>query len=209
MSLLNKDLNAFLSELASSSPAPGGGSVAALSGALAAALGSMVCRLTVGKKKYVDVEEDMKRLVAQTETLRARLQGLIDKDTHAFNLVMDALAMPKDTDEQKQKRTAAVESATKEATMVPLEVMETCQALVRLCGEIARKGNTSALSDAGVSALLTAAACRGAYYNVRINLSGLQDQDFCGKIGSEADATLRDVDAEAVAIRSEVEKRLG
>jgi len=175
-----KTLNAFLDELASSSPAPGGGSVAALSGALGAALTSMVCNLTIGKKKYADVEGDLKRVLEQSEQLRDQFTTMVDRDTQAFNKVMEAYALPKDTEPQKALRAAAVRGATKEATMVPLEVMKHCIDALALAQSVASKGNAHSVSDAGVSALMLHAALEGAALNVRINLSGLDDAEFVG-----------------------------
>jgi len=175
-----KTLNAVLDELASSSPAPGGGSVAALSGALGAALTSMVCNLTVGKKKYAAVEDEMKKILAQAEEMRGLFTSLIDKDTAAFNKVMEAYSLPKDTDPQKALRTAAIREATKEATMVPLEVMKHCIDALALAQQVAASGNVNSVSDAGVSALMLYAAVESAALNVRINLNSLGDSEFVG-----------------------------
>jgi formiminotetrahydrofolate cyclodeaminase len=175
-----KTLIGFLDELASSSPAPGGGSVAALSGALGAALTSMVCHLTIGKKKYADVEGDLKKVLEQSEQLREQFSDLIDRDTHAFNKVMEAFALPKETDPQKALRAAAIREATKEATLVPLEVMKHCIDALALTQAVASKGNVNSVSDAGVSALMLHAALESAALNVRINLNGLSDPEFVG-----------------------------
>ncbi len=175
-----RTLKMFLDDLASSSPAPGGGSVAALSGALGAALTSMVCNLTIGKKKYTDVDADMKKILAQAEELRSTFTTLIDTDTLAFNKVMEAYGLPKDTEPQKALRSAAIREATKEATLVPLEVMKHCIDALALAQEVASRGNTNSISDAGVSALMLHAACEGAALNVRINLNSLADSDFVG-----------------------------
>jgi len=177
---MRKSLQAFLDELASSSPAPGGGSVAALSGALGSALTSMVCNLTIGKKKYADVEAEMKNVLAQAEHLREQFTALIDRDTQAFNKVMEAFALPKETDLQRALRSAAVREATKEATLVPLEVMKHCIDALALAQTVAAKGNTNSVSDAGVSALMLDAALEGAALNVRINLNSLDDPEFVG-----------------------------
>jgi methenyltetrahydrofolate cyclohydrolase len=175
-----RTLASFIDELASSSPAPGGGSVAALSGALGAALISMVCNLTIGKKKYAGVEEDVKKVLAQSEALRKQFLDLSEKDTVAFNKVMEAFSLPKDTEPQKALRAAAVREATKEATLVPLEVMKHCIDALALAQEVAAKGNVNSVSDAGVSGLMLHAACQGAALNVRINLNSLGDADFVG-----------------------------
>lgn len=173
-----KTLNGFLDELASSTPAPGGGSVAALAGALGAALTSMVCNLTIGKKKYLAVEVEMKKILKASEDLRAQFTTLIDKDTEAFNKVMEAFSLPKENDAQKALRDAAIAAATKEATMVPLEVMKHCIDALALAQKVAADGNKNSVSDAGVSALMLHAGCEAAALNVRINLNGLSDTDF-------------------------------
>lgn len=177
---MRKSLNAFLDELASSSPAPGGGSVAALSGALGAALTSMVCNLTVGKKKYADVEEELKNVLVQSEHLREQFTELIERDTVAFNKVMEAFALPKETEPQKALRAAAIREATKEATLVPLEVMKHCIDALALAQTVAAKGNANSVTDAGVSALMLHAAVEGAGLNVRTNLNALNDPEFVG-----------------------------
>jgi|WetSurMetagenome_2_1015567.scaffolds.fasta_scaffold19674_3 formiminotetrahydrofolate cyclodeaminase len=175
-----RTLNGFLDEVASFSPAPGGGSVAALSGALGAALTSMVCNLTIGKKKYADVEDELKKVLDQSEQLRAQFTELVDRDTQAFGKVMEAFALPKDTEPQKALRAAAIRGATKEATMVPLEVMKHCIDALALAQIVAAKGNGNSISDAGVSALMLHASLEGAALNVRINLGGLDDPEFVG-----------------------------
>lgn len=189
--LVNKTVTSFLNELASHSPAPGGGSVAALSGALGAALTSMVCNLTIGKKKYADVEGDMKKVLAQSESLRAKFTSLVDKDTDAFNKVMEAYSLPKDNESQKALRSAAIHEATKEATLIPLEVMKHCIDAMALVQEVTANGNANSVSDAGVSALMLHAACEGAALNVQINLNGLNDAEFVGWKSEEVESLLK------------------
>ncbi len=189
--LVQKPVTAFLTELASSSPAPGGGSVAALSGAIGSALTSMVCSLTIGKKKYAGVEEEMKKMREQSEALRERFTGLIDRDTEAFNKVMDAFGLPRESEAQKALRAAAVAAATKEATLVPLEVMKHCIDALALAQEVVANGNSNSVSDAGVSALMLHAACEGAALNVRINLNGLDDTEFVSWKSQELESILR------------------
>jgi methenyltetrahydrofolate cyclohydrolase len=189
--LTKKTVGSFLDELASSSPAPGGGSVAALSGALGAALTTMVCNLTIGKKKYAEVEGDMKKIRTEAETLRARFTGLIDEDTQAFNKVMEAFALPKESEAQKTLRSAAIVAATKEATLIPLEVMKHCIDAMALVQQVASSGNANSVSDAGVGALMLHAACEGAALNVRINLRGLGDSEFVGWKSDEVDSLLK------------------
>ena len=189
--LTKKTVSAFLDELASSSPAPGGGSVAALSGALGAALTSMVCNLTIGKKKYVGVEDDMKRIVKQSEELRRRFTRLIDKDTDAFNKVIEAYGLPKNSDAQKTLRDAAIAEAMKEATLVPLEVMKHCIDGLAIVQEVAANGNANSVSDAGVAAAMLHAACEGAALNVRINLNGINNSEFVGWKSDELESLLK------------------
>lgn len=189
--LVQKTVNSFLAELASPSPAPGGGSVAALAGAIGAALTSMVCNLTIGKKKYAGVEEEMKSALAQSEVLRERFTALIDRDTAAFNRVMDAFGLPKENDSQKALRSAAIREATMEATLVPLEVMKHCIDAHALAQQVAASGNANSVSDAGVSALMVHAACEGAALNVRINLNGLENAEFVNWKSQEVDSILK------------------
>jgi len=176
--LTTKTVNDFLSDVASSSPAPGGGSVSALAGSLGAALTSMVCRLTIGKKKYLDVQAEMEETLKRSENLRTQLTSVIDEDTEAFNKVMNAFGLPKETDEQKSVRNKAIQDATKAATLVPLKLMKLCGEGIGLARTVAEKGNKNSLSDAGVSILLLQAAAQGAALNVRINLPGLEDRAF-------------------------------
>ncbi len=184
----------FLDELSSNSPAPGGGSVAAFAGALGAALTSMVCSLTVGKKKYEAVEAEMQKILDQAESLRAKFTELIDKDTDAFTKVMEAMNLPKDNDQQKALRSAAIQAATKEAALLPLTVMRHCIDALALTKIVATKGNANAISDAGVSTLMLNAACDGAALNVRINLGVIKDAEFVGWTSKEAESLQRTCD---------------
>lgn len=191
------DLTGFLGELASDSPTPGGGSVAALCGALGAALNSMVANLTIGKKKYADVEDKMKETLAATETLRVELAQMIDEDAAAFDKVMAALKMPKETDDEKATRKAVLQLALVDAATVPLAVMEMCVGVIKLARPVAEHGNVNAVSDAGVAALVGRAGVHAAGLNVLINLGGIrapEHQAFAEKaraaideLGSEAD----------------------
>jgi formiminotetrahydrofolate cyclodeaminase len=186
-----KTISSFLDELASSSPAPGGGSVAAFAGALGAALTSMVCNLTIGKKKYAEFEDEMKKTLSQAEDLRTQFMTLVETDTAAFSKVMEAYALPKESEAQKTLRSAAIRAATKEATIVPLEVMRHCIDALALAQNVAAKGNVNSVSDAGVSALMLHAACESAALNVRINLNGLDDSEFVGWKADELESLLK------------------
>lgn len=184
-------LKSFLDELASSSPAPGGGSVAALAGALGAALTSMVCNLTIGKKKYAAVEGEMREVLGQAEGLREQFTELVERDTAAFNKVMESFALPKESEAQRALRSAAIREATKEATMIPLEVMKHCIDGLALAQIVAARGNGNSVSDAGVSGLMFHAACESAALNVRINLASLGDNEFVGWKTDEVGSLLR------------------
>ncbi len=168
----------FMDELASSAPAPGGGSVAALAGAMGAALVSMVCNLTIGKKKYADVEEEIKAILEQSEALRRELLTLLEEDVTAYTRVSEAMKMPRDTEEQKAIREEALDKALKEATKVPLRVAEACVKIMELCRPVAEKGNINAVSDAGVAVVMAEAGLRSAALNVLINLGWLKDETF-------------------------------
>lgn len=176
--LTSKTVTEFLDELASNSPAPGGGSISALAGALSAGLTSMVCRLTIGKKKYADVQDEMEKILRESEDLRHRLTLLIDEDTAAFNEVMAAFTLPKESSEQQQRRTEAIQIATKKASLVPLEVMRLSASAALLAKSVVENGNTNSITDAGVACLAARTAYAGAMMNVLINLSSIKDQDF-------------------------------
>ncbi|MDW8101282.1 MAG: cyclodeaminase/cyclohydrolase family protein [Anaerolineae bacterium] len=176
--LAEKPLNQFMDELASSAPAPGGGSVAALAGAMGAALVSMVCNLTIGKKKYADVEEEIKAILEQSEALRREFLNLLEADVAAYTRVSEAMKMPRETEEQKAIREEALDKALKEATEVPLRVAEACVRVIDLCRPVAEKGNVNAVSDAGVAVVMAEAGLRSAALNVLINLGWLKDEDF-------------------------------
>jgi formiminotetrahydrofolate cyclodeaminase len=168
----------FLDEIASNSPAPGGGSISALAASLGAALTSMVCRLTIGKKKYADVQVEMEKVLKHSEELRAQFNAMIEEDTAAFNSVMAAYGLPKEIEEQKAKRTVEIQEATKAATLIPLKLMELCIKALELVKIIVEKENQNSLSDAGVAALMLHAGCEGAALNVLINLNNIQDEAF-------------------------------
>jgi formiminotetrahydrofolate cyclodeaminase len=178
MALTDKPVSNFLDELASDAPAPGGGSVAALGGALGAALVSMVCNLTLGKKGYDDVQDDIQGLLAQSEALHHRLAGLLEKDVEAYTGYSVAAKMPRGTDEQKAARAVAMQAALKTATDVPLSIAEAAVEVMDLCRPAAEKGNKWAVSDAGVAVLMAEAALRSAALNVLINLGTLKDEEF-------------------------------
>ncbi len=174
----DKSIQVFLDELASKASTPGGGSAAAIIGAMGAALISMVANFTVGKKGYEDVDADAQVILDKSEKLRAQLTDMIKADVDVFNKVMGAYGMAKDTDEQKAARTAAIQAALKEATDVPLACARLSAEVIKLCQPIAEKGNKNVISDAGVAVLAGQAALRSAALNVYINIGGIKDEAF-------------------------------
>ncbi|KPL01129.1 MAG: hypothetical protein AMJ91_01595 [candidate division Zixibacteria bacterium SM23_73_3] len=197
-------LEGFIDRVASSSPAPGGGSVSAACGALAGALSSMVCRLTIGRKKFKEVEDELKGVLEKAEEIKKQMEEFIVKDAESFDRVMDAMKLPKYTDEEKEKRNLVVQEATKGAITVPLQVMEKGLLAIKLSQIVVEKGNPNMLSDAGVSALTAKTAVDGAYYNVRINLNSIEDQDFVTSTKEKADA----LKGEAMLLSQEIERKV-
>jgi len=174
--LIDKKVSNFLDELASNSPTPGGGSVAALSGALGAALISMVCNLTIGKKNYENVEDDIKKIIGSSERLRYELNTLIEEDVKAFNNFMATYKMPKETEEERKIRSERVQESLIEAAKVPLQVAYKCLDILTLSEEIAQKGNINLISDVGIAVLMAKAAMDSAILNVKINLKMIKDE---------------------------------
>ena len=206
--LVNMNLNMFLDELASNSPAPGGGSVAALSGALGAALSSMVCNLTRRKQGYELAEDKINEILERSEELRKQLIELIDKDTEAFNKVMESIKMPKETEDQKEKRKHAMQNAFKHAADVPLETAQKCIQILDIARILSEKGNKNSISDAAVSALMAQTGLHAAILNVRINLNSIADEEYTQKINSELDELKRSAIEKSAEILSIVEKSL-
>jgi methenyltetrahydrofolate cyclohydrolase len=201
-------LQAFLDELASGAPTPGGGGVAAMSGAMGAALVSMVCKLTIGKKKYAAVEVEMTNLLAKSEELRQRLIAMISADVEAFDQVMAALAMSRETEAEMNVRTEAVQAALKEATRVPLACALACAEVIKISKPVVEKGNTNAISDAGVAALAAHAGLRSAALNVYINLGGIKDDAFVANKGAELEAIIVGIDARTEDVYQLVKRKL-
>lgn len=191
----DKPIQTFLDELASKSSTPGGGSAAAIMGAMGAALVSMVCNLTIGKQNYLDVEDDMKDVLRRAEELRERLTGMVRADVEVFDQVMAAYGLPKETDAQKTARSEAIQSALRAATEVPLNCARACAEAIALSQRVAEKGNRNVISDAGVAVLAAYAALRSAALNVYINAGAIKDKSFVeerlaelGQITNGADA---------------------
>lgn len=190
MKLAEMQVTEFVNLMASDAPAPGGGSAAALEGALGAALTAMVCALTVGKKKYADVQELAVESQKKADDLKARFVDVMDRDTEAFNAVSAVFAMPKDTDEQKAARKAAMQEALKGCTKTPFEMMQLACETLELTRSLVGRLNASAASDLGCSALSLRAAIQGAWLNVLINISGIADEAFAAEYRANGQALL-------------------
>jgi methenyltetrahydrofolate cyclohydrolase len=209
MSAKSETIGKFLDELASSAPTPGGGGAAALSGAMGAALVSMVCNLTIGKKNYEAVSEDLKKTLARAEALREALTKGIDEDVVAFNTLMGAYGLPKATDEEKAARTAAIQEALKAATLAPLATCKVCYDVIALSREAADKGNLGVISDAGVAVLAANAGLRSCALNVFINAKSIKDRDFAEKQLADVNALLAKAAAETEAVYEIVRGKIG
>ena len=190
----------FVDLLASDAPAPGGGSAAALEGALGAALTAMVCGLTVGKKKYAEFQELAESAQAKATDLKARFVDVMDRDTEAFNVVSAAFGMPKATDEEKAARSAAIQKGLEGCTKTPFEMMELAVETLELTASILGKSNDSAASDLGVSALSLRAAIQGAWLNVLINIGSLKDTALAEDYRAKGEALL----AKALPLADEI-----
>ena len=208
-SLVKMNVREFCNETASDSPAPGGGSVAALIGAMGASLGAMVANLSAGKRGWDDKLEYFSDCAVKAQQIKDELLTLVDEDTAAFNKVMDGFALPKGSAEEKTARTAAIQAATKYAAEVPLKVMETSSKAYKLLAEMAENGNPASVSDVGVGALATRACIEGAALNVRINLAQLQDEKFKSELQEKVQKMRENSDAQFQEINQVVEKKLG
>lgn len=178
----------FLDKVSGNDPVPGGGSIAALNGALASALATMVAQLTIGKKGYEMSEEVMRHAQILTARLQKEFIGLVDKDSEAYNAVFACFKLPKATDEEKAARSVAIQEATKQAALVPMEVARKALDMMSVIADIARLGNRNAVTDACVAMMSARSAVLGALLNVRINLSSLKDKEFVQQLRANADA---------------------
>ncbi len=205
----NSSIQTFLDDLASERPTPGGGGAAAVSGAIGAALVSMVANLTIGKKNYEAVWQDLEAVNAKAEALRAELIRAIDEDVVAFNAVMGAYGLPRATDEEKAKRAAAIQAALKDATLAPLRAVKACFEVIRLSAAAAEKGNLNVISDAGVAVLSANAGLRSAALNVFINAKAIKDRDFAEKQIAEVNALLAQAAETTEAVYQTVRSKIG
>jgi methenyltetrahydrofolate cyclohydrolase len=193
-------IESYLGKLASADPEPGGGSVAALVGALGAGLVTMVCDLTLGKEKFAAVQESVAGIRSQAEALRVELTRLITADADAYAQVAVAMKLPRDTEEQKSERARLLQEALKGAASVPLRVAEAAGEVARLTLPAAEQGNPNAVSDAGVAVLLADAAAQSAALNVKINMGWIEDEDFNENAWTRVQAVL----SEAARLREQV-----
>lgn len=197
----------FLTALASSAPAPGGGGGAAMAGALAAALASMVANLTIGKEKFAQQEPEVKALLEEAEEVRRRLLGLVEDDAAVFNSFMSCYKLPKATEEEKVARIAAIRSAAKQAAEVPLAIARASYKVLTLAERLVRIGNPGVITDGACSALLARAALRCAEYNVRINLGLTKDEAYNQNVQEELNNLLKtaeELELEALAVTDRV-----
>ncbi len=206
--LKNMTVSAFVDELSTDSPAPGGGSVAALCASLSAGLSAMVANLTHAKKEFDSFKPLMDQTAVRAQRLKAACLEAVDADTDAFNQIIEARRLPKDSDQNKAARQKAILDANKQATLVPLSVMERALEAVEIAELMVEKGNPNSLSDAGVAGLMARASAEGAYYNVLINLQGLEDEEFCAQSRSKAQDLSQKVKAKAQALHEAVIAKL-
>jgi glutamate formiminotransferase / formiminotetrahydrofolate cyclodeaminase len=206
--LISKSVGDFVDETSSDSPAPGGGSVAALCGALSSALCAMVAQLTVGKKGHEEAQEGMKSLAVEAQAQKDFFLRAIDDDTAAFNALMTTFKLPKDTPEKKTERDRAIQKATQNAIEVPKQVLFRAQKAVELAGTCAKSGNQNSLSDAGVAALCAVTAAEGAYYNVVINLAAISDRSYVDRTLLECDKMLQTIRSAGKELLSHLETTL-
>lgn len=184
----------FLTELASSAPAPGGGGGAAMAGALAAALSSMVANLTIGKEKFAAQEAEVKELLKQAEAERARLLQLVGEDAAVFNSFMSCYKLPKATEAEKAARTAAIRAAAKKAATVPLDIARSAFNVLKLADKLVVLGNPGVITDGACSAILARAALRCAEYNVRINLGLTKDEAWNAQVAAKLEVMLKEAE---------------
>jgi methenyltetrahydrofolate cyclohydrolase len=199
---------AFLDDLASSSPAPGGGGAAAVTGAMGAALVSMVCHLTIGRQRYAQVEDEMRAQLDRAESLRAELQQLAEDDVAAFNRLSAAYKLPRVTESDIAIRKDAIQESLKRATEVPLRTARAASAILPLCPPVAERGNQAAVSDIGVAALLAHAAVRSALLNVEINLRTIEDTIYINQVRAEVARLTENLNAEAEQIQQLVSRKI-
>lgn len=190
---IEKPMRFFLDRLCSNSPAPGGGSASALTGATAASLSGMLAALTVNKKGYEQVKPEMEEILSKAESLKEELLDLLQKDTEAFDDASKAFKLPKETEDEKKRREKAVEEGLKKASEVPLNIMEKSLEVARIAKRVLKKGNEMAISDGAISALFAEAAAIGAMINVRINFSWMKDKEYVAETEKKLGVILEEI----------------
>ena len=206
---IDQPIRHFLDKLASKSPEPGGGSVAALTGSLGAGLVSMVCSLTLGKEKYKDVQPQVEALIKESEKLRVEMQDLIQKDTEVYGGLSEVYKMPKNTDAEKVARTAKMQEALKKACQVPFEIGLKSLEVARLAQRAAEIGNVAAVSDAGVAVLLAQACAQSAALNVKINVNSIKDDAYNKETWSKMETVLKQVAALEKTVMETTYRKMG
>jgi len=206
---IDQPIRHFLDKLASKSPEPGGGSVAALTGSLGAGLVSMVCSLTLGKEKYKDVQTQVEALIKESEKLRSEMQDLIQKDTEVYGGLSEVYKMPKTTDAEKAARTVKMQEALKKACQVPFEIGLKSLEVAQLAQRAAEIGNVAAVSDAGVAVLLAQACAQSAALNVKINVNSIKDDAYNKETWSKMEAVLKQVSALEKAVMETTYRKMG
>lgn len=196
----------LLAETAGDAPVPGGGSISALNGAIAAALAEMVANLTIGKKKYADVQDEMAEIAKSAAALQKELVLDVDRDSEAYDGVSQAFKLPKETDEEKAIRSAAIQENTKKAALVPMEVARRTSTLLPSIEAVVARGNQNAVTDGCVAMMCARVAVVGALFNVRINLTSIKDEEFVARLREEADRLEADVLAREAAVIAHTKK---
>jgi len=209
MMLTDKTVREFVTELASDSAAPGGGSAAALAGCLGVALTAMVCNLSLDEAKFKDSLPEIQAILGQASALQEKLTRAVDEDAQAFNEVMDAYKLPKTNETEKRARLDTIQRAMKNAALMPLGVAGDCLEALKLAGRILQVGNPNAASDAAVSGLMAYAAIQGALYNVKINLGFIKDPDFCASLRNRIAEISAEAKNENAALEAAAGKMLG
>ncbi len=208
MGFIEKSCVEFSDALASKAAVPGGGGASALVGALGAALGSMVCNLTIGKKAYREVEEDVKGILSKTESLRSRMLELVERDAVVFEPLSKAYGIKAETPEEKEAKDALMEQALRNASTVPVDIVRVAWDCLELLDDLAEKGSKLAISDVGVGALFCKAALLGGRFNVMINTEMMKDREYASRVDAEVDGIVQRGSALADTITRKVERRI-
>jgi len=205
---MEEKLHRYLDDLASALPAPGGGSTAALSGAMGAALASMVCRITLGKDAYADVRQEIEELLRKTESLRDRFQQLMQEDIEAYEHLATSYKLPRETSEERSFRTDMLQKQLRQAALVPLEVVKNAAELIKLCQRIAEIGSVNVLSDVETGAILASCSGKGAAIMVHINVRSLKDETLVLELKNRLNSAMNFIEAGVDQVTSTVGSRV-